>query len=245
MKNHRIPDDMITGTIHETINNGSLEIIKYHGAYEIDILFVDTGSKRTVRSSDIRKREVKDFFKPTVFGVGFIGDRVKRTPSNRQPKSYFSWIGMLERCYSDKKQNGNPTYIGCSVDPIWHNFQNFAKWFDDNYIDGYHLDKDILHQGNKIYSPKNCLFVSQRVNNLLLESNASRGDCLIGVSFDKGRNKYHAQCKNNGKKASIGRFTSESLAHQAYKKYKYAVIKEVASKQSEPLRSALLAYRIE
>ena len=45
-------------------------------------------------------------------------------------------------------------------------FSGFGKWFDDNNIDGYHLDKDIKVKGNKVYSPDTCLFVSHKDNNI-------------------------------------------------------------------------------
>ena len=46
----------------------------------------------------------------------------------------------------------------------WHNFQVFAKWFDENYMEGFQLDKDIKIEGNKIYSSGTCLFVSPTNN---------------------------------------------------------------------------------
>lgn len=30
--------------------------------------------------------------------------------------------------------------------------RHLKKWFDENYIEGYELDKDILVEGNRIYS---------------------------------------------------------------------------------------------
>lgn len=75
---------------------------------------------------------------------------------------------MLERCYSARYQERKPTYKGCSVCDEWLNYQNFAKWYDDNYyeIKGeiMCLDKDILVKGNKIYSPENCVFVPNYIN---------------------------------------------------------------------------------
>lgn len=42
--------------------------------------------------------------------------------------------------------------------------------FEDNYIDGYQLDKDIKYKGNKIYSPNTCKFVTQSQN--IIEAHA-------------------------------------------------------------------------
>ena len=48
----------------------------------------------------------------------------------------------------------NKNYLDVTVCEEWHNFQNFAKWFYENYyeISGekMRLDKDILIKGNKM-----------------------------------------------------------------------------------------------
>lgn len=68
---------------------------------------------------------------------------------------------MLRRCYDAKLQVRFPSYVGCSVHADWHSYSAFKLWFDKNYVDGYHLDKDILFPGNMVYSEKRvCLFLS-------------------------------------------------------------------------------------
>lgn len=47
---------------------------------------------------------------------------------------------------------------------------SFKKWFDENYIKGYELDKDILIKGNRIYSPDTCCFVPSFINRLYTSS---------------------------------------------------------------------------
>ena len=42
----------------------------------------------------------------------------------------------------------------------------------------------------------------------------------------------------------LGRYGTAKEAHDAYKEFKYKLIKEVALLQNEPLRSALLNYVI-
>ena len=71
---------------------------------------------------------------------------------------------MFDRCYYSGYQDNNPTYRGCTVAEEWHNFQNFAKWYEDNYIEGYQLDKDIKVEGNKVYGPDTCMFISKQEN---------------------------------------------------------------------------------
>lgn len=43
---------------------------------------------------------------------------------------------MLERYYNPEKRNKYPAYYNiCSVSKIWHSFQNFADWYDENKYD--------------------------------------------------------------------------------------------------------------
>jgi len=153
--------------IYNSNNYGDFKVLNYINSRSIEIEFFNTGYKTKVEAVQIRRGEVKDKLSPTVYGVGFMGDGdYKSKVKGKDTKLYQTWVNMLERCYSDKLQVRCPTYIGCSVNQIWHNFQNFAEWFELNYIKGYHLDKDIKINGNKIYSPENCLFVSHEENNI-------------------------------------------------------------------------------
>ena len=106
----------------------------------------------------------------------------------------------------------------------------FCDWFHDNYREGYQLDKDLLIQGNKVYSPNTCVFIPQSINLLLIERNASRGDYPIGVDFHKPSNKYRARCNNGkGKLVYLGLFSTPQEASEAYKRYKYQLIANIAT----------------
>lgn len=83
---------------------------------------------------------------------------------------------MFVRCYDDKYQLRQPTYIGCSVSDDFCNFQNFAEWYSHyKYKCKYPLeiDKDLLYEGNKIYSPKTCCLLPKEINSTL---NSKRHD---------------------------------------------------------------------
>ena len=82
--------------------------------------------------------------KQLIFGIG-VNDYDGHVRINGKIiKSYDVWHSMIERCYSKKSHKKRPTYIGCKVHKEWLYFSNFKKWFDENYIEGYELDKDIL-----------------------------------------------------------------------------------------------------
>jgi hypothetical protein len=160
---------------------------------------------------------------------------------------YRAWRDMVARCYSVKLQQKNPTYIGCSVADEWLVFSSFKSWMVEQDWEGKALDKDILIQNNKVYSSSRCIFVIEKINNLLNNHASGRGKYPVGVSSPsrKGAVKYSAWCSVNGKGVQIGVYETPDKAHQAYKSFKYSVIAEVANQQSEPLRTALLNYVIE
>lgn len=159
---------------------------------------------------------------------------------------YVRWRCMLTRCYSEKLKEKHPTYKSCSVCQEWLTFTNFKRWMEKQDWQDKHLDKDILFPGNKIYSPDTCVFVDQRVNKFLIESNASRGQYMIGVSWRKDCSKFQALCNNgSGKLINLGYFNTELEAHQAWLDYKLKLAYELASEQTDPRVAKALIERYE
>lgn len=101
-------------------------------------------------------------------------------------RAYSYWNSMLRRCYSEVALKLNPSYRGCSVCDEWRVYSNFKKWFEDNYVEGYELDKDILCKGNKVYSPDTCCFVPKRINSLMITCRSARGKYPIGITSRDG-----------------------------------------------------------
>ena len=136
---------------------------------------------------------------------------------------YRTWTDMLMRCYSEKFQSRNPTYKGCSVCKEWLTLSNFKEWMTSKDWEETQLDKDLLKEGNKIYSPEYCIFVDRKINNFVTDRGASRGDCMIGVHWHKRDEKFQSNCNNpfTGKREHLGYFTNELEAHLAWKKRKH------------------------
>lgn len=171
---------------------------------------------------------------------------------------------MLKRCYDEKRLIKQPSYKNCIVCEEWHNFQNFAKWYEENYYNIEDeimcLDKDILCHNlklkNKIYSPKTCLIVPQRINVLFvgIKNNIKdKYDC--GKNFDKRRKKFRARCninKTNKNEASLGYYDNPEEAFEAYKTFKESYIKQVADEYKskypqfpQRLYEAMYSYQVE
>jgi hypothetical protein len=150
---------------------------------------------------------------------------------------YQTWMNILKRTYSPYHHKLFPTYIGTAVCDEWLRFSVFRAWMEEQNWEGKHLDKDILVPGNKTYAPDLCLFVSHRINTLLLDNGSSRGAYPIGVY--RYKNKYIAGCRVYGKQKYLGSFDSSEEASLVYRQFKSAHVRAVADEQTEPLRSAL------
>lgn len=214
-------------------NNGSLmKIVTYNKANDIWVQF-EKGKPVHATWKSFQKGDVRNPYDRTIYGVGFLGEGCYRSGIEKKGTRHYSvWTGMMERCYSGNF-NRYPTYINCSVDDEWHNFQNFGKWYDENYyaVDDQkmELNKDILVKGNKVYGSKYCVFVPKRINLLLVKKDAVRGRNPVGVCYYKRDNTYQADCRDeNGKSVHLGRYDTPEEAFEVYKVFKESIIKKVA-----------------
>ena len=148
---------------------------------------------------------------------------------------YLTWKSMLKRCYSEVYQNRQSTYKGCSVCEEWLTFSNFRAWMVQHDWKGRELDKDLLVEGNKVYSPETCVFISSMLNNFFLSREAGRGKYMLGVSWHKRAGKFHSRCSNPflNTQEHLGSFDTELEAHLAWKEKKNELAQRYASKQTD------------
>lgn len=218
------------GDIYETSRCGKVEVIQYISAVDIRVRFINTGWVRSAPATRILTGKIKDVYAPLRYGVGFMGEGLHKSKEGTSfTPVYQAWVDMIRRCYYQK----GPQYHryggrGVVVCDDWHNFQIFADWCSENYIEGYHLDKDLKVRGSLIYSPETCEFIPKRVNNLILSSTAARGKWPVGVSYHKRHHKYCSQCNVNGSLVHLGDFDDPEEAFKTYKKFKESYVKSVA-----------------
>jgi len=175
--------------------------------------------------------------------LGYVDGKRKRVLVWECP-FHRTWKDMLRRCYSDKDQERHPTYKGCSVSEAWKRFSNFRGWMVTQDWEDKQLDKDLLFEGNKVYSENTCVFVTRVVNNFTIDSGAARGEWMIGVSWYKRLNKFISRCSNpfTKKREHLGLFTCEQEAHQEWLKRKLELAKELAAIQTDQrVAEALIA----
>lgn len=238
------------GDVFTTNQGCECVVVEYINAYKVKIKFLDEhGYKYFVSSNNLKVGRVKNPYYPSVFGVGYLGvGEYKASVKCKVTKEYATWRSMLNRCYSREYQERYPTYKGCYVHKDWHNFQNFARWFDKQHKEsGWNLDKDILKKGNKEYSSKCCKMVPREVNMLLLDSGASRGELPLGVSV-KGKG-FRTDFCVLGKQKHLGTYPTPTEAFLVYKKAKELQIKEVANLYKdvlcEDIYNSLMSYQVE
>jgi hypothetical protein len=240
-----------TGIVGLNKSGTKMVIWKYNNINDIFVKF-EKGNPIHTNWGNFLRGEVKSPYDRTVQGIGYTGEGIYKTSvNNKDTPQYRTWTGILKRCYNEKFHNKYPTYKQCYVCEEWLNFQNFAKWFDENYyqIDGERmaLDKDILLKRNKEYSSDTCIFVPEFINNLFVKNNATRGQLPIGVSIIKDKlSPYQARCRNAKRKnVTIGYYKTPEDAFGAYKKFKENVIKQIANDYKDKIPNKLFVAMME
>ena len=258
----RHPDFMLKNRAEEFLgktfknNQGlNMSIVRFNNSSDIDVQFEDGHVVEGCRLYSVQCGEIKNPYYPSVCGVGYMGvGKYIAGENNRRTREYSVWIGMLTRCYSEEHQKIHKTYRGCTVAREWHNFQNFADWYNREYYDigeSLDIDKDFKNKGNKIYSPENCLIVPSRINNIARHIKSKNYKYPIGVS--KRDNGFEARMSIGSRKVSAGTYDTPEEAFQAYKQAKEAYIQQVANeykqkygdKFPDKVYKALMNYRVE
>ena len=176
--------------------------------------------------------------------IGYVGGKRKQKLVWICPY-YRAWQNLLKRAYSKSFQERQPTYIGCSVSEEWKRFSNFRKWMVSQDWEGKQIDKDLLVEGNKVYSEETCVFVSRAVNMFMIDRGASRGEWLIGVCRHKRDDNFQSHCRNpfTKKQEYLGLFVNEQEAHQAWLKRKIELAHELAAIQTDERVAKALIMR--
>ena len=188
------------GKVCKSLNSGDFKILKYNNKTNVEILFLKTGYETVVRLGNIKSGNVKDPYSPSVHGVGIIGAKYPATVNGVLTKEYILWHSMLVRCYSNTSKKKNPTYEGCEASENFKSYEYFYEWCQKQIgfnNEGWHLDKDLLIKGNKVYSEDSCVFIPQEINKVLINCTASRGEYLIGVLWCKKGKAFKAQISKN------------------------------------------------
>ncbi len=240
------------GKILSSSHCGDFKILDYKGTNEVVIRFIETETELTASLGNIKKGAVKDPFYPTVYNKGYFGvGNYSSRPVSKGPQCicYKRWKEMIGRCYcSSVALYSSYGGRGVTVCDEWLNYQNFAKWWEDNYLgENFDLDKDIINKSSKQYNPENCCFIPREINTALTTRRSQRGDLPMGVRIKDGA--IIAQINYMGEKKHLGTFNTIEEAFNSYKQAKEQCLKEYADKYKEvlPARTynALYNYKVD
>ena len=224
LKNPNSPNrKYIVGTIYENKTYGDKYMI-------IDVLenpFIrvkfldDYGYETIAQSTHVIRGDVSNPYSKSSYGVGFLG--VYDKSYKHCDIAMKTWSQMMVRGYSKAYLKNQPTYGNVSVCSEWHCFSVFLDWFKGNYIEGFHLDKDLLQVGSeyKIYSPNTCLFLDRKMNNFIVIRGNNNKHGVGGIS-SYSNNIWRAECTefNTGVKLLLGTFKTKEEARQSYIDFK-------------------------
>lgn len=232
-----IRDKYSVGKIFKNLYGDEFQIIEKLKGVKNKIKFTGYEQVKFVDSNRIKDGTIKNNFKPSICGIGYLGmDSNKGSSANRS--IYIIWANMIRRCYGKNRIDITPTYKNIKVCEEWHNYQNFAKWYLENYpkdIEGikFEIDKDLLQEGveNKIYSPSTCVFLPKSVNVFLFGGNNK--DINTGLSWKESNKKWQVSIGGGKDRCYLGIFENKEDARFEYLKAR----KLRAEKQKDYLRS--------
>ena len=237
------------GKTFSSNNFGDFIVVDYVSSKNITVEFIATGYQTKTTTKEINQGKIADRLKPSVFGVGIIGNKYPTTINRKSTKHYVLWKSMLERCYGNSNHKPSVSYKSCSVNGDFKYYTYFYEWCNEQvgFKDGFNLDKDLLTKGNKVYSESTCVFLPNEINLALSTKKSQRGESLIGVR--KTKTGYQSRCNIRGKNYSLGVFNTEIEAFNAYKQAKESYLKELANKWKDEIDTraynALMNYQVE
>lgn len=244
------------GEINTNLHGTKMQIIKYCNCHQVTVMFLDQYlyKKETDYGSFI-KGLVTNPYDKTLYEVGYLGvGKLKATINRVSTIAYKKWSSMIKRCYVF--DSTHLSYQGCIVCEEWLCYQNFAKWWKENYYELGNekmcLDKDILIKDNKTYSPENCLIVPISINSVFTCHHKNNGYPKgVSPSHHSKSKPYTAKIELNNKQFSLGVFKTRFEAFNIYKQAKENSIKQMAdeyrakySNFPQKLYEALYQYEV-
>ena len=225
----------------KTNTNGSImKIIEYNNVHNIIVLFTEYNWTTKTEIKHFNSGKVKCPYDKSLAGIGYLGEgqyKVWDSTNNKMTPQYKKWSSMITRCYNTNNLKKKPCYSECYVCEEWHNYQNFAQWYDENYYEVpgevMHLDKDILIKGNKEYGPDTCCFVPAKINCCWVNE-YKEDDLPPGVKRRKDYKTFkYTSClgitnKGESKRIYLPTVNSPEEAFYNYKEAKEHYVKQIA-----------------
>lgn len=159
-------------------NDGDFHIIKDDGRSNVLIQFVNTGYKTITTRELIKRGEIKDRYKRSVCGVGYLGNSYSQDIVDFFGEYHRRWISvwgsMMHRCYDIVDHDKTTKYYtdrDIFVDESFHSCENFLRWvmknlrYDKSYLAILNIDKD--YYNSNCYSADSCTLLTPSENKCL------------------------------------------------------------------------------
>lgn len=233
-----------TGTIGVNNRGSKMIIVDCRRANDLDVYFPQykwTAYHR--RYDQFKNGEIGCPYEPTVAKVGYMGEGEYVGSSNtNRVVEYTAWCNILNQCY-----NPNNNYYsayggeGYTVSKEWHNYQNFARWYNENKyeIEGHDVRVAYKLSKSKVISPKTTVFAPMCIIGLLRRSG--------GITYRSCSNNYIVvlhYTKLNGENHTLycGEYCTERKAKMVYKKKREELVRTLAEEYIECIPSTLYRY---
>lgn len=136
------------------------------------IRFRNPESWQVVPKRSIGRLMLSNKAKKFVYGVGYVSSTEDNPViiDELTGKIFERWKNIITRCYDKAWMERHPAYRGTTICEEWHDFSNFLAWakpFATQICRGWDLDKDLMGEGLRIYSPETCVFLPMRINSAL------------------------------------------------------------------------------
>ena len=215
-------EEKLVGTKFIMNQGCTAQIVYYIDYYKVGIIFTESGIERECSMRELLLGRLKDYFYPSVCGIGYLGNNKVNT------KYRNFWTTLL---INNKDTNG--------ISKEWCNLQNFSEWMDDTYkpekMEGWVLRTNIFNEEIKECNPDNCYFLPREISKQFdrTKGYSIRKDGRISVNFLEKH---------------IGYYKTIKEAVEKYKGIKKEYINKVSEKYkevfSEELYSKILNYEI-
>jgi hypothetical protein len=225
------------GTIFKTNNYGDVVVVEYINSSLVKIRFINTNHVKEEYLSSVSSGCVRDDSIPSTCGVGYI-DIEGASIGKNMTSWYSAWNAMITRCYNENLRHRHTSYKDCYVSEEWLYLSNFKDWCEKQIgfnKEGFHLDKDVLAKGKKVYSPETCCFIPKDINCALTNNKSVRGQFPQGVIYNCTKTRYRARIQRGNKWESLGTYDTPEEAFYAYKPVKETYIKSLAEKWKDQI----------
>lgn len=141
-----------------------------------------------------------------VCGLGLVDcNNLEEFKAIKKSVAYRNWHGILSRI-------GKGKYIEVEISREWIRFSNFKRFHDENYRDGFVIDKDLRSDRyHKKYSAETCSYIPVALNTAIRERSYDRFNFK---KDNKGNYFFHYIVSGKGKTCIIYDRTIEGICEK-------------------------------